>query len=66
PAATRINLFAGFDFDRYAVKLFAENVTDRRVISGLAFPNLTFGFDGTFYGPIDAPRVIGLELEGRF
>ena len=50
----------------YSLTLFAENVTDERVASGLAFTNLTFGWDGTFYAPIDPPRVLGVELEARF
>lgn len=65
-AVTRFNLYAGYEADRYAVKLFAENITNERVLSGLAFPNLTFGFDGTFYGPVDPPRIVGVELEARF
>lgn len=66
PAVVRYNLFAGYDAGAYAIKLFAENISNERVLSGLAFPNLTFGFDGTFYGPIDPPRVLGVELEARF
>lgn len=65
-AVTRLNLYAGYDAEHYAIKVFAENVTNKRVLSGLAFPNLTFGFDGTFYGPVDPPRVVGVELEARF
>lgn len=66
PAVVRYNFFAGYDAGVYAIKLFAENISNERVLSGLAFPNLTFGFDGTFYGPVDPPRVIGVELEARF
>ncbi|MEM8985071.1 MAG: hypothetical protein AAGC71_18830, partial [Pseudomonadota bacterium] len=65
-AVSRFNLFLGYDGDTYSVKLFAENITNERVASGLAFPNLTFGFDGTFYAPIDPPRIIGVEIEAHF
>ncbi|MEL6666780.1 MAG: TonB-dependent receptor [Pseudomonadota bacterium] len=65
-AIARYNLYAGFDADRYSIKVFVENLTNERVASGLAFPNLTFGFDGTFYAPVDPPRVIGVEFEARF
>ncbi|MEM1151377.1 MAG: TonB-dependent receptor, partial [Pseudomonadota bacterium] len=65
-AVTRFNLSGGYETDRYSLSLFAENITDERVVSGLAFQNLFFGFDGTFYGPLDAPRVIGVEFAARF
>ena len=65
-AVARFNLYAGYDADMFSVKLFVENITNERVASGLAFANLTFGFDGTFYAPLDPPRVVGVELEARF
>ncbi len=65
-AVTRYNLYAGYENERYSISLFAENITDERVVSGLAFQNLFFGFDGTFYGPLDAPRIIGVQFEARY
>ncbi|MEM9758848.1 MAG: TonB-dependent receptor [Pseudomonadota bacterium] len=65
-AVTRYNLYAGYENNRYSISLFAENITDERVVSGLAFQNLFFGFDGTFYGPLDAPRIIGIQFEARY
>lgn len=65
-AVTRFNLSGGYETDRYTLSIFADNITDERVVSGLAFQNLFFGFDGTFYGPLDAPRVIGVELAAKF
>lgn len=65
-AVTRFSLYAGYETDRYAISVFAENITNERVVSGLAFQNLFFGNDGTFYGPLDAPRVVGVEFEARF
>ena len=65
-AVARYNLYLGYDADRYSIRLFAENLANERVASGLAFPNLTFGFDGTFYAPVDPPRVVGIELEARY
>ncbi|MEM9168040.1 MAG: TonB-dependent receptor [Pseudomonadota bacterium] len=65
-AVTRFNLYAGYETAGYSLSVFAENITDERVVSGLAFQNLFFGNDGTFYGPLDAPRVVGVEVEARF
>jgi G3E family GTPase len=31
-----------------------------------AVENLAFGSDGTFYGPLDAPRIVGIEMEAKF
>lgn len=44
-------------------RLFIENITNERRASGLAIENLAFGTDGLFYAPLDAPRIIGLEIE---
>ncbi|MEM6682223.1 MAG: TonB-dependent receptor [Pseudomonadota bacterium] len=65
-AVQRFNLFFGYETERFTVTVFAENITDERVPSGLAQQNLTFGFDGTFYSSIEAPRVIGAEFSARF
>ncbi|MEM1019924.1 MAG: TonB-dependent receptor, partial [Pseudomonadota bacterium] len=60
-----INLQAGYEGERYAIRFFAENLTNRRIFSGLAFQNAA-GDDGNLYAPLDAPRVIGLETELNF
>ena len=65
-SVARYNFFAGFESDRYTVTLFAENITDERVPSGLAQQNLTVGWDGTFYSSVEFPRVIGAEFTMRF
>ncbi|MEM6898546.1 MAG: TonB-dependent receptor [Pseudomonadota bacterium] len=65
-AVDRYNLFAGYETDRFTITLFAENITDERVPAGLAQQNLTFGFDGTFYSAVEAPRIIGAEFSARF
>jgi len=59
-------LQVGFERETYAVRLFGENLTNERRMSGLAVQNLAFGSDGNFYGPLDAPRVVGLEVEAKF
>lgn len=66
PAVTLLNLQLGYETDRWSVRLFGENLTNVRRFNGLAFDNLAFGFDGNFYGALEAPRVIGVELETRF
>lgn len=65
-ATTIYGLQLGYDSNNYAVRLFAENLTDERRASGLAIENLAFGTDGLFYAPLDSPRVIGLEVEAWF
>ena len=60
-----VNLQAGYGGDAYSLWLFADNLTNERVESGLAFENFS-GSDGNFYAPYDAPRIVGLELEARF
>jgi iron complex outermembrane receptor protein len=57
---------AGYERDRFAIRAFAENLTKERVETGLAFANFSFGEDGSFYSPYDAPRIIGVEAEMRF
>ena len=52
----------GYESERFSARLFGENLTDERRFSGGAFPNGVFPADGLLYGPLDAPRVVGLEL----
>jgi len=66
PAVAMYGLQFGFERDRYAVRLFGENLANERRMSGLAVENLAFGADGNFYGPLDAPRIVGVEMEARF
>ena len=65
PDQTIVNLQTGYEGEHYSVRLFAENLTNVRIPTGLATPNFS-GPDGTFYAPLDAPRVVGLELEYNF
>ena len=58
-----VDLQAGYERDRPRAQLFVENLTDERYPSGLAFEHFPFGADGTCYAPLDAPRIVGLELE---
>nr|WP_321440564.1 TonB-dependent receptor [uncultured Hyphomonas sp.] len=65
-AVQTFGLQAGYETDRWAIRLFGENLTDERRGSGLAIENLAFGSDGLFYAPLDAPRIVGIELEARY
>ena len=65
-AVTTLGFQIGYAQEKYAIRLFGENLTNVRRASGLAIENLAFGSDGNFYGPLDAPRVIGIELEMFF
>lgn len=60
------NAQVGYEAERYSIRLFGENLTDERLESGLAFENFGLGSDGNFYAPLDAPRIIGVEIEARF
>ncbi len=60
------NAQIGYEAERYSVRLFAENLSNERMESGLAFENFGLGSDGNYYAPLDAPRIVGIELEARF
>ncbi|MEM6486302.1 MAG: TonB-dependent receptor [Pseudomonadota bacterium] len=60
------NAYAGYEWDNFLITLYAENISDERMASGLAFANLLTGWDGTFYAPISLPRVLGFELTMKF
>ncbi|MEM8936819.1 MAG: TonB-dependent receptor [Pseudomonadota bacterium] len=64
-AVAVMGLQAGYEGDRYSVRLFVENLTNERIFSGLTFPNAA-GDDGNLYAPLDAPRIVGLEVEANF
>ncbi|MEM1187804.1 MAG: TonB-dependent receptor [Pseudomonadota bacterium] len=64
-SVTVVNLQAGYEGDAFSLRLFAENLTDERVFTGLAFPN-TAGDDGNEYAPLGPPRIVGVELELNF
>jgi len=53
----------GYRKGLYSARVFIENITNERRMSGTAFPSSTFPTDGVLYGPVDVPRVVGLELE---
>ncbi|MEM9375953.1 MAG: TonB-dependent receptor [Pseudomonadota bacterium] len=65
-AVEMLSLQLGYETDQWAVRLFGENLTDERRISGGGFPNAFFPTDGLLYGAIDSPRVIGVELSASY
>lgn len=66
-SATQIvGLQAGYETDALTLRAFVDNLTNVRRGTGLAFPNLVFGHDGTWYSPIGRPRQGGVELSWRF
>lgn len=66
PAVATLGVQVGYEGERFTARLFGENLTDERRASGLAIDNMAYGSDGTHYAPLDAPRIIGIELEARF
>jgi iron complex outermembrane recepter protein len=66
PATGMFAVQVGLERTRYSVRVFGENITNERRMSGLAVENLAFGSDGNFYGPLDAPRIIGVEVQAKF
>lgn len=65
-ATTTIDLQLGYESDAWVARLFVDNLTNERRFGGLGFENLTFGTDGTVYGALEAPRIVGVEVERRF
>lgn len=58
-----------YQADQWNVNLFVNNVTNERYASGLAYRHFFgnfFGDDGTYYAPLGAPRVVGVELGFNF
>ena len=56
----------GYETESWSVRLFGENLTDIRRISGGGYPSAFFPTDGLLYGAIDAPRILGVELSARY
>ncbi len=65
-ATATVDLQLGYEADAWTARLFVDNLTDERRFGGLTFDNLSFGADGTLYGALEAPRVVGVEVERRF
>ena len=66
PATTTVDLQLGYEGDGWTARLFVDNLTDARRMGGLGFENLTLGTDGNVYGSLEAPRIVGAEIERRF
>lgn len=56
----------GYEAETWSVRLFGENLTDIRRISGGGYPSAFFPSDGLLYGAIDAPRIAGVELSAKY
>lgn len=61
-AVAMYGLQVGYNAFPFSARLFVENLTNERRISGAAFPNAFFPADGVLYAALDAPRVLGLEM----
>ena len=56
----------GYEAETWSVRLFGENLTDVRRISGGGYPSAFFPSDGLLYGAINAPRIAGVELSAKY
>lgn len=56
----------GWETEHWSARLYAENITDALVYTTSAYTNFAFGFDGTFYAGVGRPRVVGLQLTGKW
>ncbi|MEM0910158.1 MAG: TonB-dependent receptor [Pseudomonadota bacterium] len=62
PAVQIYNVQLGYEWDEWTLRLFAENLTNERLLSGLAFAH-PFGWnDGILYSSLDEPGKVGLEI----
>jgi hypothetical protein len=43
-----------------------ENATDEYYFNGQVYTNFAFGYGGLFYGPVGAPRTVGLSARLSF
>ena len=66
PAVAILGLQVGYERGPWAGRVFVQNLTNKRRVNGLIFDNLAVGRDGNYYGPIDNPRVVGVELSRTF
>ena len=55
----------GYETAHWRLRVFGENLLNARRFNGLIFDNLAFGRDGNYYGPLDRPRIVGVEVGYR-
>ena len=60
------NVQAGWETPSWSLRLYVDNLTDRRVFNTSAYTNSLFGYDGTWYAGVNAPRTTGIELGWRW
>ncbi|RKF21167.1 TonB-dependent receptor [Altericroceibacterium spongiae] len=56
------NLQIGWEAEHWDLRLYADNLTDERAFVTSAYTNSLFGYDGTYYAGVGAPRVVGIEM----
>ncbi|MGC6331831.1 TonB-dependent receptor [Rhizorhabdus sp. FW153] len=61
-----LNAQIGWQEKGWDLRLFVDNITDQRVFTTSAYSNFAFGFDGTLYAGVGAPRVVGLRVGRRW
>jgi len=66
PAYWTGNLQVGWEATSWSARLYADNITDRRVFVTSAYTNSLFGYDGTWYAGINAPRTVGMLVDWRW
>ena len=64
PAYAQVDLHAGLEYDAWTIGMFAQNVTDKRGVTGGGFNNQT-NYNPFWFNYIQ-PRTIGLSLQRTF
>jgi iron complex outermembrane recepter protein len=66
PAYWTGNLQIGWESTSWSLRLYVDNITDRRAFVTSAYTNSLFGYDGTWYAGINAPRTVGVVADWRW
>ncbi|MBL4630870.1 MAG: TonB-dependent receptor, partial [Paraglaciecola sp.] len=57
-----IDASMGYKQDNWSVRLYIDNMTNKRYAAGQAYQNFMLGTDSLYYAPLAKPRTIGLKV----
>lgn len=61
-----LNAQAGWETANWSIRLYVNNLTDKRAFTTSAYTNSLLGNDGIYYAGVGAPRVVGMELGSKW